>query len=74
MRKNITKNERLQLLGLLTLAQQHYRIEKQASEAIDEILEDEEHYSLLTDAVYEDNTNIDKILQNMGIEIKDATA
>lgn len=74
MRKTITPNERLQLLGLLTVAQQHYAVEKQMAEAIDSILEDEEHYSLMTDAIYEAPTDIDVILKNMEIEVSDATA
>lgn len=73
MKKIITPNERLQLLGLLTLAQQHAKIADQAREAIEKIIDDIGGYSLLTDAIYEERAHIDKMLSDMGIEVEDAT-
>lgn len=71
MRKSITEIERLQLLGLVTLARQHYKIVDQARDAISLIIQEDD--SLLHDAVWDYDTDFDKSLASMGIEVEDAT-
>lgn len=73
MRKYITESEKLQLLGLLTLGIQHKQIVDQVEVAMARIT-DTEPGSLLGDALYEGSTDIDTILKNMGVEVRDATA
>lgn len=73
MRTTITENERLQLLGLLTLGQQHYKTIDSVREAIENIIEDPDGGSLLSDAIWDYETDIDKILKNMNIEVENAT-
>lgn len=73
MRKFITESEKLQLLGLLTLGIQHQQIVNQVEDAMAKIT-DTEAGSLLGDALYEGSTDIDTVLQNMGIEVRDAAA
>jgi len=74
MRTTITEQEKLQLLGLLTLGQQHNKIVDQVREAIEKVIEDPNGYSQLVDAIWEYETDIDKLLRNMGIEVENATA
>ena len=75
MKVTITENERLQLLGLLVVAQQHAKGVMSAEKAAAAILEIDDndlgHYS---DAVYESDADIDDILKKMGIKVTDATA
>lgn len=73
MSKSITTQEKLQLLGLLTLGIQHQKIVNQVEEAMAKI-SGEEIGGHLSDAVYEGDTDIDKILVNIGIEVTDASA
>jgi len=72
MRKTITITERYQLLGLLTLGIQHKNIVDQVEKAMAKITKGEvgDH---LGDALYNGDTDIDTILENMGIEVTDAT-
>lgn len=73
MRKTITSAEKLQLLGLLTLGIQHQTIVNQVENAMAKLTQTEigEH---LSDAIYEQNTDIDAILETIGIEVTDATS
>lgn len=72
MRKSITEAEKLQLLGLVTLARQHYKIVDQVRDAISSIIQEED--SLLHDALWDYDTNFDKSLASMGIKVEDAAA
>lgn len=71
MKKIITQSEKIQLLGLLTLARQHWKIVNQCNSAMCGIIgsDDFNDAGLLSDAVYDD-TDIDSILRNMEIEVK----
>jgi len=68
MSKLITNNQRLELLGLLTLARKHREIVDQCDEAMAEIagVEVGEH---LTDAIY-DNIDLATALARMDIEVQ----
>ena len=73
MKTVITNTEKLQLLGLLTLAQQHQKVVGLAEEAMCALLEHDEmsnYADQLSDAIYEQDTNIDKILENMGVKVE----
>jgi len=72
MRKNITENERLQLIGLVTLARQHYKVVDQARDAISALIEEDD--SLLHDATWEYDMNLDKAIHDMGVEVTDAAS
>lgn len=69
MKTTITQSERLQLLGLLTLGAKQSQILAQLEASVNEVIADDEKYSLLTDALYEGNTDIDDILKNMEITV-----
>lgn len=74
MSKSITENQKLQLVGLLTLGIQHQKIVTQVEESIAE-LTDTEVGGHLSDALYgSDKFDVDKLLELEGVEIKDATA
>jgi hypothetical protein len=74
MKKIITENERLQLLGLLTLARQHRVIINLSEKAMEEILkEDFNNLDWLSDAIWDDNTTIDEVLEHMDIKVKNET-
>jgi hypothetical protein len=73
MKTTITEQERLQLLGLLTLGIKHQRIVNQVDDAIAEIVQ-EETGNLLSDAVYDGNDDIDHVLKNMGITVETSDA
>jgi len=68
MRKTITKDERLQLLGLLTLARHHAKMLQECETEEDRILDDKEGLSHLYDGSFNDDP-IDVILEKMGVVI-----
>lgn len=69
MKKSITQNERLQLLGLLTLARQHAQMIHATEDAMDKIMDNEDPFgSHLNDAVY-DTASIDEVLKNMKVKV-----
>ncbi len=77
MRKTeITKNERLQLIGLMTIASLNYKKLKEADNAMIEIIgvsEDKwgsDYAGKLSDEYFEDNPNVDRCLKDMGIKVK----
>jgi len=71
MKKVITENERLQLLGLLTLARQHRIIISHSEEAMAVIMNEEfQNLDWLSDAIYDDSTTIDEVLKNMDVRVK----
>lgn len=72
----ITKNERLQLIGLVTIGRQHTAKAEEARRAAHELLgfnpdEYEGESGYLDDAVFDgNNRSIDTVLRNMKIEVK----
>lgn len=75
MKKTITQQEHLQLVGLMTLARGHYKKVSDASEAMDDILEStdkERGWSLINDAIYDSQEpNVETVLTNMGVAIRE---
>lgn len=70
MKTTITEGEKLQLLGLLTLGRSHNKIVNQVNDEMARIVGDEDKYSALTDAVY-DEADIDEVLKNMEITVEE---
>lgn len=70
MKTTITSTEKLQLLGILTLAQKHQRIIDECTQLMREILEDEDNDSLLIDAIW-DGTEFEAVLKDMGVTTTD---
>ena len=69
----ITKAERLQLIGLLTIAHQAYGKMKECDIAMVEIVGKQDEYQsagLLSDEYFEDTPNVDKCLKYMKIKVK----
>ena len=68
----ITKNQKLQLLGLVTLAIEHYKIIDQSRDAISDILGEED--TQVHDMLYDDVANVprelSKALKNMDIKVE----
>lgn len=76
MKTVITTQEKLELLGLLTLARQHAKIVNLAEEAMVTVLDaDSDGFGgvdWLYDEVYEDRPiDMDVILGKMNVEVKD---
>lgn len=73
MKNRITAHERLQLIGLMTIAQKHMKMVDEASSVMDAIIESDESekgWTLLNDAIYEGKEpDVDQILKNMGIKV-----
>lgn len=72
MKTKITQNEKLQLLGLVTLGQQHYKVTDLVRDAITEIVENDD--TLLHEAVWDYDRNFDEALKQMNIEVTDAAS
>lgn len=71
MKKTITKYQKLEIIGLITVASKYYRIVRQCEAALCDILKMPDEYAeQLSDAIYEDDYNIDSILKNMGVTVK----
>jgi hypothetical protein len=69
MKTTITQSEKMQLLGLVTLARSHNKIIDLANNEMSRIIEAEDNYSLLTDIVYDEDVDFDETLKNMEIEV-----
>ena len=69
IKKTITKTERLQLIGLMTLAHQAYVKMEEADDAMQKVIGSDDR-TLLSDEYFEDNFNVDKCLKNMDIKVK----
>ncbi len=67
----ITPEQKLQLLGLVTLARQHYRIVDQVRDGITEIIGKDD--SVLHDACWDYDTDFEKALADSEIEVENAT-
>jgi len=73
MKKEITKNEELQLIGLITLAKKHYKIVSDCEKEMEKIVGgDDEYGGLLSDNVYsrDDNDDVSSALKDMGIKVR----
>jgi len=73
MKKTITQNEKLQLVGLLTLGIQHQEIVGRVEDAMAK-LTGTEVGGHLGDALYQGGRfDIDELLENEGVGVEDAT-
>ena len=68
----ITNQQKLELLGLVTLARQHYKVVDQVRDAITEIIGEED--SVLHDSAWDYDIDFEKALKDSKIEVEDATA
>lgn len=68
----ITQEQKLQLLGLVTLAQQHYKIVDEVRDAITQIIGKDD--SILHDAAWDYNIDFNKALADSDIEVENATS
>lgn len=72
MKTKITTQEKLQLLGLFTLANQHAKKVQEAERAMADLLEHDDPYvDHLSDEAYNDAPDFNGALKRMGIEVKD---
>lgn len=69
-KKEITQHERLQLIGLLTLAKHHGKALEDIQDAAKEITGDDGVSGHTTDAVW-DHCNVDRLLKGLGITVKE---
>lgn len=70
MKKTITQDEKLKLMGIMALAKSHQQIVDQCYDAMSDILFEES--TLIHDQVYESNfrmADFDKLLERAGIEV-----
>jgi len=67
--KTITQDEKLQLMGIMALANSHYKIIDQCYDQLTKILGEESTH--LHDSLYEQISMVefDKLLENAGIEV-----
>lgn len=72
MSKKITQSEKLQLLGLLALGIKHQKLVTEVEHAMNKITGDELG-GHLNEAIYNEDFDIDTILENMEIGVEDAT-
>jgi hypothetical protein len=68
----ITAQQKLELLGLITLARQHYRVVDDVRDAITKIIGEED--SVLHDSAWDYDVNFEKALKDSEVEVEDATA
>lgn len=71
-KKVITQEEKLQLLGLVTLGQQHYKMVDQVRDAMTAVLGDDD--TLLHEVVWDYDRSFEDALKGMGIEVGDASS
>lgn len=70
LKKTITRDEELQLLGLVTLGRQHRAVVDQCEEAMEKLLGATERYQVPAgDVLYDDARNIAWLLESAGIEV-----
>ena len=71
LKKTITKTERIQLIGLLTIAHQAYVRMDEADKAMQEIVGSETYggAGVLSDAYFDEHWDIDALLKNMKIKV-----
>lgn len=68
----ITEEQKLQLLGLLTLGRQHYKIIDQVRSAMTKIIGEED--TVLHDTIWDYDVDFEKALHDSQIEVEDATS
>lgn len=79
MDKTITKFQYLQLLGLFTLAKNHYRFLEEITETVAEITKTQNdhdsgypYYGHVSDAIWSgDDMGLDEMLRKLAISVKD---
>lgn len=69
MKKTITKAEHLQLIGLLTIAEQHYKMVEEARQAINTVLGTDDEHGDVSDVIYGDRP-LKWLLGRNGITVK----
>lgn len=75
MKKQITPRERLQLIGLLTLAGKHDRALRDVLLVAKDLLGDAEAYSHIDEAVWDErDRDADRLLKQLNIEVRAETA
>lgn len=70
MKKVITADEKLQLMGILALAKQHQKIVDECYDGITRIIDEDS--SLIHDSIYEEinMVDFDKLIERTGIEVE----
>lgn len=69
-KSKITKQERLILLGLLFMANEHYKESVKCDVAMNKILGSKEKWgTLISDEWLEDAPNLDKVLEEMEVRV-----
>ena len=72
MKKVITQSEKMQLLGLLTLARERAKIINLAEKSIASILESEYDYlDWFSDAIWDDSISFEDVLKRMKINVSE---
>ena len=71
----ITKTEKLQLIGLITLAHQAWKNIQEIDKAMVKIVGDQSNFGtpdagLLSEVCFEETPDIDSCLKDMGIKVK----
>lgn len=72
MTKKITPEQKLQLLGLVTLGRQHYKVVDEVRDAITNIIGVDD--SVLHDAAWDYDMDFEKALSDSQIEVENAPA
>lgn len=70
MKKEITEDEKLKLMGILALAKSHQKIVDQCYDAMTELLDEES--TLIHDSIYEEvnMVDFDVLLARAGIQVE----
>lgn len=73
MKEKITQNERLQLIGLMSLAKTHYEILKKYESSMNILIGvDKDYKDHLSDEIYGSKTfDVDSALEKLGIAVED---
>ncbi len=71
-KKSISKLERLQLIGVVTLASQAYKRQRECDKAICKIInyKGSDYPGLLGDIYFDESPDVDECIKNMGIKVK----
>ena len=70
--KEISKDQRLQLIGLMTLVSQAYQKMNEVDKAMQSIVGSKNSYDMagpLSEEYFEDNPNVDECLKQMKIKV-----
>ncbi len=72
MKKTITKEEYVSVVGLMVLARKAYRRIQDCKKAYKEIVDEKEEFGHFSDEIFNDG-DIDRALRNEGIKVKNKT-